>query len=134
MGNDNFLDSRSCAFAKCGKTFQPARSNQNYCCHGHQVMANNARAKSVRDGIKNVEQQLKENRAVLAELWMANRFTTTYDELISKGYDLGFHTHILRHEKDNQYLYFVYDFGFKLNPDKTYQILHKDELQSNDAR
>jgi hypothetical protein len=128
MDQDNFIDRRECRFSKCGKAFQPTRSNQHYCCSDHQVMENNARAKSVRDVIKNVEQQLKENRAVLAEFWSANKFTATYDELLSKGCDLGFHTQMLREEKSDQYLYLVYDFGFKLNPDKTYQIFHKDEL------
>lgn len=133
MGRDNFHEQRTCQFKKCGKAFQPKRSNQNYCCSGHQIMANNARAKSVRDVIKNVEQQLKENRGVLAEFWTAGKFTATYDELLSKGCELSYHTQLFQDEKTKQFLHLVYDFGFKLNLDKTYQIFHKDELQSNNA-
>ena len=120
---DFFLNEKTCPV--CYSDFEPKRRNQVYCCREHQVLANNSRAKSVRDSFKVINTKLRRSWQTLKELYKNDpEHTFSRYEFGIKGVDLTYHTHDVLDDDGEQHIA-IYDFViFKIESDQ-YKVIKR---------
>ena len=75
--------------------------------------------------MRNVNNKLRKNYRILAELNPDGKSKTTKAKLFSKGFDFDYFTNILNTKTGNTY-YFLYDQGYLLLENDFYMLVKKD--------
>lgn len=112
----------------CGKPVK-GRSDKKFCDDYCRNQFNN-QAKGVDDTIiRNINNQLKKNRNILASLIADGNETTktTKEKLMNMGFQFKWHTHQYKTQKGATYL-FCYDFGY-LAMDNDWFLIVRDKEQ-----
>lgn len=94
----------------CGSTIK-GRTDKKFCDDQCRSSFNNAARTWNNEFIKRVNKILRRNREILEKLNPHGKIKISYAALVHAGFDLGYHTHIYRTEKGNNY-YFCYEYGY----------------------
>ena len=75
--------------------------------------------------MRNINNKLRKNYRILAELNTDGKSKVSKTKLLSKGFDFDFFTNILKTKTGNTY-YFLYDQGYMLLENDMYILVKKD--------
>ena len=76
-----------CLYKYCGASFKAKRTNQDYCCSGHRIKANNDIARDERKATGRYDLQLKKNRRVLNSFFLEGKTEISLRELEFNGFN-----------------------------------------------
>lgn len=102
---------KSCRFDRCGKEFTARRLNQEFCCREHHIAHNNAKARSRRQLVKNINAVLQKNLLILDGLIQDGKKETTEQYLGQLGFNFLYHTHRMLDETKTKHILFYYTVG-----------------------
>ncbi|KAF2507441.1 hypothetical protein [Flavobacterium foetidum] len=102
------------------------REDKKFCSDNCRNAYNNKINKDSTNFMRNVNNKLRKNYRILAELNTDGKSKTTRDKLLSKGFDFEYFTNILQTKTGNTY-YFLYDQGYR-SLDNDYFMLVKKEI------
>ncbi|KVV13514.1 hypothetical protein ACRASX_05185 [Flavobacterium sp. TMP13] len=102
------------------------REDKKFCSDSCRNAYNNKMNKDSTNFMRNVNNKLRKNYRILAELNTDGKSTVTRDKLLSRGFDFEFFTNILATKTGNTY-YFLYDQGYRIL-EKDYYMLVKKEI------
>ncbi|MDN3675504.1 hypothetical protein QWY99_20940 [Flavobacterium branchiarum] len=102
------------------------REDKKFCSDNCRNAYNNKINKDSTNFMRNVNNKLRKNYRILAELNPEGKANTTRSKLLSKGFDFEFFTNILETKTGNTY-YFLYDQGYR-SLENDYFMLVKKEL------
>lgn len=94
----------------CGETLH-GRTDKKFCddqCRSHY---NNLQNKEALQSMKNINNILRKNRTVLAELNPDGKIKLPRKKLLQKGFDFGYHTHTYQTLNGSVYT-FCYEQGY----------------------
>ena len=101
------------------------REDKKFCSDGCRNAYNNKMNKDSNNLMRNINNKLRKNYRILAELNVDGKSKTSKSKLLSKGFDFEFFTSILHTKTGNTY-YFLYDQGFMLLENDYYMLVKKD--------
>ena len=101
------------------------REDKKFCSDGCRNAYNNKMNKDSTNLMRNINNKLRKNYRILAELNVDGKSKTSKSKLLSKGFDFEFFTSILHTKTGNTY-YFLYDQGFMLLENDYYMLVKKD--------
>ena len=101
------------------------REDKKFCSDGCRNAYNNKMNKDSTNLMRNINNKLRKNYRILAELNVDGKSKTSKSKLLSKGFDFEFFTSILHTKTGNTYFY-VYDQGY-LPLENDYFLLVKNE-------
>lgn len=102
------------------------REDKKFCSDNCRNAYNNKINKDSTNFMRNVNNKLRKNYRILAELNPEGKANITRNKLLSKGFDFEFFTNILETKTGNTY-YFLYDQGYR-SLENDYFMLVKKEL------
>ena len=102
------------------------REDKKFCSDGCRNSDNNKMNKNSTNFMRNVNNKLRKNYRILAELNSEGKSKATRDKMINKGFDFDFFTNILQTKTGNTY-YFLYDQGYR-SLENDYFMLVKKEI------
>ncbi|MDR7211250.1 hypothetical protein [Flavobacterium piscis] len=102
------------------------REDKKFCSDSCRNAYNNKINKDSTNFMRNVNNKLRKNYRILAELNTEGKSKATRDKMINKGFDFDFFTNILQTKTGNTY-YFLYDQGYR-SLDNDYFMLVKKEI------
>lgn len=102
------------------------REDKKFCSDSCRNAYNNKINKDSTNFMRNVNNKLRKNYRILAELNSEGKSKATRDKMINKGFDFDFFTNILQTKIGNTY-YFLYDQGYR-SLDNDYFMLVKKEI------
>lgn len=102
------------------------REDKKFCSDSCRNSYNNKINKDSTNFMRNVNNKLRKNYRILAELNTEGKSKATRDKMINKGFDFDFFTNILQTKTGNTY-YFLYDQGYR-SLDNDYFMLVKKEI------
>lgn len=103
------------------------REDKKFCSDGCRNAYNNKINKDSNNFMRNINNRLRKNYRILAEINTQGKCKTTKNKLLNKGFDFDFFTNILKTKTGNTY-YFLYDQGY-LHLDNDFYMLVKKEVQ-----
>ncbi|MEY2868076.1 MAG: hypothetical protein RIR01_494 [Bacteroidota bacterium] len=109
---------------ECGEKII-GREDKKFCSDGCRNAYNNKMNKDSNNIMRNINNKLRKNYRILAELNIDGKSKTTRTKLLSKGFDFEFFTNILKTKTGNTY-YFLYDQGYMLLENDMYILVRKD--------
>jgi hypothetical protein len=101
------------------------REDKKFCSDGCRNSYNNKINKDSTNYMRNVNNKLRKNYRILAEVNPEGKSKITKTKLSSKGFDFEYFTNILNTNTGNTY-YFVYDQGYR-NLEDDYILLVQKE-------
>lgn len=101
------------------------REDKKFCSDGCRNSYNNKRNKDQTNLMRNINNKLRKNYRILAELNPENKTKTTKTKLVSKGFDFEFFTSIYQTKTGNTY-YFLYDQGYMAIENDGFVLVKKD--------
>jgi predicted nucleic acid-binding Zn ribbon protein len=107
----------------CGEPLR-GRSDQKFCSDQCRNNYNNKINRAETNFMRNVQNILRRNRRILAELNPEGQRKVHQDLLIAKGFNFEFHTNTIQTNEGETY-YFCYDQGLSLVEDHYYSLLKK---------
>lgn len=110
---------------ECGEKII-GREDKKFCSDACRNAWNNKINKDSNNYMRNVNNKLRRNYRILAELNVEGKTKTTKAKLDGKGFDFNFFTNILQTKTGNTY-YFVYEQGY-MQIDNEFYILVKKAL------
>ncbi|MRX69227.1 hypothetical protein SAMN06265349_10486 [Flavobacterium resistens] len=102
------------------------REDKKFCSDSCRNTYNNKINKDSTNFMRNVNNKLRKNYRILAELNTEGKSKATREKMINKGFDFDFFTNILQTKTGNTY-YFLYDQGYR-SLDNDYFMLVKKEI------
>lgn len=75
--------------------------------------------------MRNINNKLRRNYRILAEINPKRKTKSTRSRLISKGFDFSFYTNVLKTRAGNTY-YFLYDQGYTLLENDCLMLVKKE--------
>ncbi len=102
------------------------REDKKFCSDSCRNAYNNKINKDSTNFMRNINNKLRKNYRILAELNVDGKSKATRDKLLNKGFDFEFFTNILQTKTGNTY-YFLYDQGYR-SLDNDYFMLVKKEI------
>nr|WP_294788748.1 hypothetical protein [uncultured Flavobacterium sp.] len=102
------------------------REDKKFCSDGCRNAYNNKINKDSTNFMRNINNKLRKNYRILAELNTEGKSKATRDKMLNKGFDFEFFTNILQTKTGNTY-YFLYDQGYR-SLDNDYYMLVKKEI------
>ena len=102
------------------------REDKKFCSDNCRNAYNNKINKDSTNFMRNVNNKLRKNYRILAELNTEGKSKATRDKMLNKGFDFEFFTNILQTKTGNTY-YFLYDQGYR-SLDNDYYMLVKKEI------
>ncbi|TDO95407.1 hypothetical protein [Flavobacterium sp. 245] len=102
------------------------REDKKFCSDSCRNTYNNKINKDTTNFMRNVNNKLRKNYRILAELNSEGKSKATREKMINKGFDFDFFTNILQTKTGNTY-YFLYDQGYR-SLDNDYFMLVKKEI------
>lgn len=109
---------------ECGEKII-GREDKKFCSDGCRNAYNNKMNKDSNNFMRNVNNKLRKNYRILAELNTDGKSKVSKTKLLSKGFDFDFFTNILKTKTGNTY-YFLYDQGYMLLENDMYILVKKD--------
>ncbi len=109
----------------CGDPIRKGRSDKKFCDSACKDTYYNEKKVDENKEIKKVNSVLKKNRRVLKDVFNPKKADklTTREEMIKKGFEFGFLTHIVvTRTKSNEFI-FCYDYGYREVEPMKYQII-----------
>jgi predicted nucleic acid-binding Zn ribbon protein len=110
---------------ECGEKII-GREDKKFCSDGCRNAYNNKINKDSTNYMRNINNKLRKNYRILAELNTEGKSKTTKSKLLSKGFNFDFFTNILNTNNGNTY-YFVYDQGYRLLENDFYLLVKKEQ-------
>lgn len=105
-----------------GETFSPKRTNQLFASRKNQVAYNNARAKSQRDQLTLIDNQIRKNWQILVNLLGESSLVKkSKDFLWGAGYDFKYFNNYREHE--GKPYYGVYGIGIRNISETSFEII-----------
>ena len=101
------------------------REDKKFCSDGCRNAYNNKMNKDQTNLMRNINNKLRKNYRVLAELNPEAKTKTTKNKLISKGFDFDLITSVYTTKTGNTY-YFVYDQGYMAVENEGYVLVKKE--------
>lgn len=105
------------------------REDKKFCCDGCRNAFNNKINKDSTNFMRNINNKLRKNYRILAELNPDTKSRVSRTMLAARGFDFNLFTGILKTKTGNTY-YFLYDQGY-LNLENDYFMLVRKELKPN---
>ena len=102
------------------------REDKKFCSDGCRNAFNNKMNKDSTNFMRNINNKLRKNYRILAELNVDGKSKASRDKLLTKGFDFEFFTNILQTKTGYTY-YFLYDQGYR-SLDNDYFMLVKKEI------
>ena len=109
---------------ECGEKIV-GREDKKFCSDGCRNSYNNKMNKDHTNLMRNINNRLRKNYRILAELNPEGKTKTTRNKLLSKGFDFEFMTSIYKTKTGNTY-YFVYDYGYMELENEQYILVKKE--------
>ncbi|MDD3877929.1 MAG: hypothetical protein PHT69_15005 [Bacteroidales bacterium] len=110
----------------CGEEIT-GRADKKFCDDQCRNSFNNKLNSDNINIVRNINNILRKNRRILESMNPAGKTKVKKDKLLTKGFDLKYHTHTYL-TKENAVYYFCYDQGF-LELDKEWFLLVKNEKE-----
>lgn len=101
------------------------REDKKFCSDGCRNAYNNKMNKDSNNLMRNINNKLRKNYRILADLNPDGKSKTTRSKLLSKGFDFEFFTSIYTTKTGNVY-YFLYDQGYMALENEGYVLVKKD--------
>ena len=101
------------------------REDKKFCSDGCRNSYNNKINKDSTNYMRNVNNKLRKNYRILAEVNPEGKSKITKTKLSSKGFDFEYFTNILNTNTGNTY-YFVYDQGYRTLEDDYILLVQKE--------
>jgi predicted nucleic acid-binding Zn ribbon protein len=101
------------------------REDKKFCSDGCRNNYNNRMNKDSTNIMRNINNKLRKNYRILAEINSEGKTKTTKTKLLSKGFSFDYFTNILNTKTGNTY-YFIYDQGYMLLDNDYYMLVKKD--------
>jgi predicted nucleic acid-binding Zn ribbon protein len=101
------------------------REDKKFCSDSCRNSYNNKQNKDANNYMRNINNKLRKNYRILAELNIDGKSKTTRAKLFSKGFDFDFFTSILHTKSGNTY-HFVYEQGYMVLENDYYMLVKKD--------
>lgn len=95
---------------ECSDTLR-GRADQKFCSDACRNSYNNRNHSDVTSLMRNVNNILRKNRKILLNCTEAKKTKISRDNLIQKGFNFTYFTHIYTTKKGSSY-YFCYDYGY----------------------
>jgi len=95
---------------ECGDKFI-GRADKKFCSDQCRSGYNNKLNSDRVNLVRNINNTLRKNRRILAQLNPAGKATVNKDKLLAKGFNFNYFTNIYRTKAGHVY-YFCYDFGY----------------------
>ncbi|HEX8563845.1 MAG TPA: hypothetical protein VF676_12790 [Flavobacterium sp.] len=105
------------------------REDKKFCGDACRNAFNNKINKDSTNFMRNINNKLRKNYRILAELNPDGKSKASRSRLISKGFDFDFFTNVLKTKTGNTY-YFLYDQGY-MALENDYFMIVKKELKPN---
>lgn len=112
-------DHRKCL--TCSKPIA-GRADKKYCSDYCRATFRNAKQKQLPAYVHFVNQKLLHNRAVLSELNPAGKTKVHKEQLLQRGFHVGYFTNTFQTQKGHTY-FFCYDYGYCILPDEKVLIV-----------
>lgn len=109
---------------ECGEKIV-GREDKKFCSDGCRNSYNNKMNKDHTNLMRNINNKLRKNYRVLAELNPEGKTKTNRNKLMSKGFDFELITSIYKTKTGNTY-YFVYDYGYMELENEQYILVKKE--------
>ncbi len=107
----------------CGEVLR-GRSDQKFCSDQCRNNYNNKINRDETNFMRNIQNTLRRNRRILAELNPDENKKVHQDLLIAKGYNFEFHTNTLKTKEGDVY-YFCYDQGYSPLEDQYFSLVKR---------
>ncbi len=114
--------------AECG-TLIKGRVDKKFCSDLCRNAYNNRLNSDANKVIRNINNQLRKNRRILAEICPDDTHKTHRDQLVRKGFDFNFMTHQRTTRKGDIYT-FIYDFGYLPLGNNFYLIVRNERKEA----
>lgn len=101
------------------------REDKKFCSDGCRNAYNNKMNKDHTNLMRNINNKLRKNYRILAELNPEGKTKTTKNKLMSKGFDFDLMTSVYNTKTGNTY-YFVYDQGYMAVENEGFVLVKKD--------
>lgn len=101
------------------------REDKKFCSDGCRNAYNNKMNKDSNNLMRNINNKLRKNYRILADLNPDGKSKATRSKLLSKGFDFEFFTSIYTTKTGNVY-YFLYDQGYMALENEGYVLVKKD--------
>jgi len=115
--------SKECA--ECGKPIL-GRSDKKFCDDNCRSAFHNKVDGDARNLIRNVNNVLRRNRRILAELNPGEKSKANKETLIKRGFEFSYFTSIYKTKNGNTY-YFVYEHGYLELENDWYALVKKKD-------
>lgn len=102
------------------------RADKKFCDDQCRSNYNNRLKADDHSFLKEVNQTLKKNRAILKAKNPEGKTKVKKDALIRKGFDFNFHTHTYATQKGNTYI-FCYEYGYLLLENEEVLLVKREE-------
>lgn len=109
----------------CGEPLR-GRADKKFCSDQCRNNYNNSINRDVNNYIRNVNNILRKNRRILAELNPHGKITVSKEKLASRGYNFKFHTNTYTTKAGHVY-YFCYEHGFLPLEGGIYALVKREE-------
>ena len=109
---------------ECGEKIV-GREDKKFCSDSCRNAYNNKINKDSTNYMRNINNKLRKNYRILAELNVDGKSKTTKSKLLSKGFDFDYFTNMLHTQTGNTYC-FVYDQGDRLLDNDFYMLVKKE--------
>lgn len=101
------------------------REDKKFCSDGCRNAYNNKMNKDSTNLMRNINNKLRKNYRILADLNPEGKSKTTRSKLLGKGFDFEFFTSIYTTKTGNVY-YFLYDQGYMAIENEGFVLVKKD--------
>lgn len=101
------------------------REDKKFCSDACRNAYNNKINKDTNNLMRNINNKLRRNYRILAELNLDGKTKTTKAKLVSKGFDFNYFTNLLQTRNGNTY-YFLYEQGYMPLENDYYILVKKD--------
>lgn len=113
---------------ECGQRLF-GREDKKFCGDGCRNSFNNKINKDRTNFMRNIDNKLRRNYRILAEINTKRKTKATRSKLISEGFDFNFYTNVWKTRAGNTY-YFLYDQGYRLLENGGLMLTKKEFNQS----
>lgn len=117
------MEQRRCL--DCGEIIF-GRSDKKFCSDQCRNNYNNKQKNDLTAFVRNVNNILRKNRRILAELNPSDKANVHRDKLVNKGFNFNYFTHLYTTQKGSVY-YFVYEYGYLPLENGFYMLVQREQ-------
>jgi hypothetical protein len=112
----------------CEETLN-GRADKKFCSDQCRNSYNNRINSDNNNFMRNVNNILRKNRRILADLTPNGKSTMPREKVAELGYNFTYHTHIYVTRKETTY-YFCYEYGFLMHGNDFMTIVHRKRTET----